>query len=433
MPLAQLDLQQLLNTGNGRFSVRWLVNPNQPPLENVCLTVEDGLVADIRPASSTDGTVPPLMLVPPLVNAHTHLEFSSLDQPLQPPAPFPDWIRSVIRWRREAAAHTTPAQIAATIDQGLIESRSHAVQLIGEIASSHPQPATRPTPQCLVFREAIGLAPQRIAQQLEMIDEFLRLRPALEQSGGQIGISPHAPYSVHLDLLHALLERARQHQLPLAMHIAETLEERTLLELGSGPFADFLKSLELFDSHTFPGHRGILEFLELLAQAPSALIVHGNWLKTEEIQFIARHPSLTVVYCPRTHHWFGHPAYPLQQLQAAGIRIALGTDSRASNPDLSIWRELQHLLRHHPHCSPLQAVDMVTSAAATALRLPQASQPIACSQPFNATVLECSPDNLPLREQFLASKVLAPLNSTRLSGPDSKNPHTSPQPDPQPH
>jgi cytosine/adenosine deaminase-related metal-dependent hydrolase len=151
--------------------------------------------------------------------------------------------------------------------------------------------------------------------------------------------------------------------------------------------------------------------LELLANGPRALVVHGNWLDAAEIQYIAARPSLSVVYCPRTHSWFGHPEYPLRQLLEAGVRVVAGTDSRASNPDLSVWREVRHLLLHHQWCSPLQALDMVTCSAAAALGLPQASLPIELGHQLACTVLDCPVDSLSLRDCFNSAKVVTGLRN----------------------
>jgi cytosine/adenosine deaminase-related metal-dependent hydrolase len=76
---------------------------------------------------------------------------------------------------------------------------------------------------------------------------------------------------------------------------------------------------------------------------------------------------LTVVYCPRTHHFFRYPDHPVARLQAAGVRVALGTDSRASNPDLNLWKEVQYLLCHRMDLPPGNVLEMATVNGARAL------------------------------------------------------------------
>lgn len=402
----QIDSWRHLHSGRHEVCVRWLLNPSEPPQQNCCLVIEDGLLTAIRRAPEHSTSVPPLMLVPPLVNAHTHLEFSTLNQPLQPAAPFPDWIRSVIRWRTAGAATAAAEPGQTAINVGLSESSAQGVRLVGEIATSNPQPVVASDTRCLIFREVIGLGAARCEQQLTMLDGFLNLRADMEAAGGRIGISPHAPYSVHPDLLFQLATIARREQLPLAMHLGETLEERELLERGTGLFAEFLRSLDLFDASIFCGGRKLTEYLEQLTLAPRALAIHGNWFQRSEWEFLKQHPTITVVYCPRTHHWFGHPPYPLEEMLASGVGVVLGTDSRASNPDLGIWHELQHVLRHHPSVNPLQILAMVTTSAATAMGWPEASEPLAVGKPIAGTLIECPEENLSLREQLCQSRVL---------------------------
>src|SRR5205823_10181172 len=92
-----------------------------------------------------------------------------------------------------------------------------------------------------------------------------------------------------------------------------------------------------------------LDYLQTLATAHRALVIHGNYLAADEIQLLAAHRDcMSVVYCPRTHAYFGHEHYPLSQMLAAGVRVAVGTDSRASNPDLRLLAELRYIARHHP-------------------------------------------------------------------------------------
>lgn len=407
---------QQLHSGHQMLYVRWLLNPGEPPQENCRLVIEDGVLTDIRPAGVGDGAVPPLMLVPPLVNAHTHLEFSALNRPLEPATPFTDWIRSVLRWRREVSATAAAEQQSAdgtasdpqqaAVRVGLRESEERGVQLVGEIATSNPVRITQIRPRCLFFREVIGLQPSRIMQQWSVLKSFLELRPEIEAAGGRVGISPHAPYTVHPDFLQQLAATAQRDRLPLAMHLGETREERELLERGTGPFADFLRSLELFDAELFCGGRRFTEYLEQLTLAPQALAIHGNWFERPEWDYLQRHPTISVVYCPRTHHWFGHPPYPLQAMLSAGVRVVLGTDSRASNPDHGIWNELQHVLRHHPAVDPLQVLGMITTSAAAALGWPEASQPLRPGIRLTGTLLECPVEKSSLRAELCGSRVL---------------------------
>ena len=86
-----------------------------------------------------------------------------------------------------------------------------------------------------------------------------------------------------------------------------------------------------------------------------------------EIEQLAKYPQLTVVYCPRTHAFFQYGPHPVDRLLAAGVRVALGTDSRASNPDLNIWQEVRQLLEHRPDLDPESVLAMATMAGADAL------------------------------------------------------------------
>src|SRR5690606_30197764 len=105
-----------------------------------------------------------------------------------------------------------------------------------------------------------------------------------------------------------------------------------------------------------------------LSQAPAALVVHGNDLKPAELDFIDQHRTLTVVYCPRTHAFFNQPRHPFDVLLRRGAAVALGTDSRASNPDLSVWNEVRWLLEHRSDVDWQAGLAMATIHGADALQ-----------------------------------------------------------------
>ncbi|MFN9719862.1 MAG: amidohydrolase family protein, partial [Planctomycetota bacterium] len=347
--------------------VRWLMNPDEEPRRGAEIVEQSGVIVDVRPLSEWQAEdVWPVIATPPLVNCHTHLEFSSITDPLRPADPFPDWIRSLMKWRRDQPENASPSAISSGIEQ----SQSAGVAAVGEITTTDltklETQYSRYSNRLAVisFREIIGLRPDRIQEQLKHARNHLAIPVP---SCITRGLSPHAPYTVHPDLLNDLAMLARNSQAPMAMHLAETRDELELLEFGSGRMADFLQSLELFDSSTFPGGRSIRECLEQLAYAPRSLVVHGNYLNNEDIAWLQRHPQCTIVYCPRTHAYFGHERYPLERFFSAGLRVALGTDSRASNPDLNLWSEVQHVARTHAELPIGTLIALATSNAVEAL------------------------------------------------------------------
>jgi cytosine/adenosine deaminase-related metal-dependent hydrolase len=152
------------------------------------------------------------------------------------------------------------------------------------------------------------------------------------------------------------------------MHLAESLDELQLLKSGDGPLVDFLEELDAWDPEAIP--RGIrpINYLRQLAMARRSLVIHGNYLSYDEIGFAGAHNAqMSVVYCPRTHEYFGHAPYPLQQMLDAGVNVCLGTDSRASNPDLGLWQEMRTVALRHPDVSPESILRMGTANGARAL------------------------------------------------------------------
>jgi cytosine/adenosine deaminase-related metal-dependent hydrolase len=154
------------------------------------------------------------------------------------------------------------------------------------------------------------------------------------------------------------------------MHLAESREELALLASHEGPLVEFLTGLRAWHPASLARNAGPLDYLKSLATAHRALIIHGNYLAADEIAFLAAHRDrMSVVYCPRTHAYFDHEPYPLAQMLATSVRVAVGTDSRASNPDLKLFEELRHIARHHPGVSPDAILRMGTLSGAEALGL----------------------------------------------------------------
>jgi len=367
------------------YRARWIVPVDARPVRNGVLVISGGRI--VRIAEEWPGPVTDLgdvALIPGLVNCHTHLEFSALTEPLSPGLPFTDWIRRVIGYRQKH-----PHIVPVAIRRGLAESLAAGVTLLGDIATAGwtwaDYESVEPRPQMVVFQELLGLTAERVALQKTMLDsagcaESSRRTASVVHRGGprssahpttqldapHQGLSPHAPYSVHPELFAAATTIAAANSTPVAVHLAETAAERELLEEGQGEFREFLRSLGLWADGIFGG-RSFAEWLHALAELPRALVIHGNHLNPTELAILARSPHVTLVYCPRTHAAFGHPPHPWRDLLAMGGSVALGTDSRATNPDLSLWRELQFLAAQHPGVPQHDLLKLGTLAGAKAL------------------------------------------------------------------
>lgn len=341
---------------------RWVLPIDGPPIEGGYVAVADDFIVAVSSHDPNCGPITDLgdvALLPGFVNAHTHLEFSGLTKPLGAPGmSLPTWIRSVIADRGRG-----DRDAAAAIAAGLTESASAGVTTIGEIATS-PAPSYQVdgSPRTLLFQEAIGFSAGRV----DSVASEMERR--VDAAGQTAGISPHAPYTVNPRLLVRLIDMAIDRQLPIAMHLAESREELELLRDGSGPFQELLAERSMWDDAAIPRGSRPLDYLRQLARAPRSLAIHGNYFDAEEIAFAAAYRDrMSVVYCPRTHAYFEHEPYPLAAMLDAGVRVALGTDSRASNPDLNLLSEVQDVALRFPQIDPATLLRMATLDAAEAL------------------------------------------------------------------
>jgi aminodeoxyfutalosine deaminase len=392
------------------YRAKWVFPSNNEPLADATVLLEGTTITGI-----TTHTVPGAVdlgnaaLIPGLVNAHVHLEFGHLSQPIAPFAPFTDWIRRVVAARRAAGG-----SIAEHLTRSIREVRTSGTVALGEIATS---PASL---DCLgvsglqgvVFQEMIGPLPEMIGQRLRDAEEAAR---RCRLAGGELrpGISPHAPYTVHPDLLDRLTDFAVEHNLPLAMHLAETPAELRLLETGAGEFRELLRSLDLWPGDVWRNWRRVGDYLRRVAAAPRCLVVHGNYLDDDAIRFLASQPQISVAYCPRTHANFGHPPHPWQRLLAQGVNVCLGTDGRSSNPDLELWKEVQFLHAKHPQVPGATLLRMATEMGGTALGLGESRPRMAIGGTDRLTVIDPLPRGVsdPYAAIFSRAATARPLSS----------------------
>lgn len=347
------------------YTSRWILPAAGPPVENGILVVRDNKIEAVEPKGTrkADVDLGNVALIPGLVNAHTHLDLSGARGLIPPTDPehFTDWLKGVIAYRRTRTAE----QVQRDIREGLAECLRAGTTLVGDIISGgqSSQILQMAELRSILCWEIIGLSKDRFDQEWSkyyfasgLDDEDT---PFDSNSNFRFWCSPHAPYSAnHKQTIHCLNLGC------CAMHLAESPAELELLSKKTGPFVSFLQELNVWNPDLITSS---LDDFTSRKNYPGSgqfqIFVHGNYLS----QNIELNPLQSIVYCPRTHAAFGHPPHPFREFMKRGVRVCLGTDSLASNPDLDILVEARFVKSLYPDFDGETLLKMVTLFGAEAL------------------------------------------------------------------
>ena len=348
---------------------RWLLPISRPPVADGGLAVQAGKIAEAGSFAAVRRSWPgarvldhpDAVLLPGLINAHTHLELSHLRHLSQQPAPpsFTGWIARLIAERTEAAADDAAIMSAAW--QVLAEQQAQGVAALADISNTGLTNQLAPdfSGRLLCFKEYLGLREDRATEAL------LRLRDEDEVQA----CTGHAPYSTHSALLRALKARAKRLAHVFPIHTAESAAEIELLRTGGGELRGFLEEHGVWDGTFQPLDRegGAVTYLHQHGLLDSrTLCVHCVHLAEEEIGLLTE-TKAKVCLCPGSNAYLGVGTAPAGRLLRQGILPALGTDSLTSNPELSLWREMRLLAEAHSDLDPADILRMATLGGAIAL------------------------------------------------------------------
>jgi aminodeoxyfutalosine deaminase len=333
-------------------------------------------------------SLPRCLILPGLVNAHTHLDLTHIGpRPHDPASGFVAWVEMIRTKRRQ-----DPDGIAASVRRGIELCLAGGTVAVGDIAGAFPGDAGLAPWRTLrdstllgvSFQELFGIG-NRIQAGLERLEE---LAEALAEAGAgrlsRMGLQPHAPYSVDLRLYREAVRRALALDLPIATHLAESPEERQFVSSAQGPLRGFLSGLGIFDpsvlEHLGRGRDPVAHLEPVLRKVPFT-VAHVNHADDHAIDVLAQ-TGTTVVYCPRASEYFGAAMHfgphRYRDMIQAGVTVALGTDSvinlpgEAADPDqrgMSIFDEMR-LLHQRDSADPHQLLAMATTSGARALRMP---------------------------------------------------------------
>jgi cytosine/adenosine deaminase-related metal-dependent hydrolase len=342
------------------------------------------------------------LLLPGLVNAHAHLELSNCSAGDDPGGSFTDWILSV-RTRMKLNESNPAETIVPATRAGIAQCLRFGVTCIGDISNfiGLTRPLLRESPlRAVSYGEVLGLAKLRSKMEEKLI---AAKNPQFASERLTVGVTPHAPYTVDLDGYRACLTAAKAGGLPLATHLAETPDEAEFLTRHTGPFREVWDRLELWQEPVptyqdspvrFADAIGLLDYPTLLA--------HVNYCSDAELDLLANGKA-SVVYCPRTHRYFGHQPHRWREMLERGINVAIGTDSCASSPDLNLLDDLRLLHEIAPDFPCESLWQMATLHGARALGLDRSIGTIAPGKSADLVAFHALGDQ-PLRE-ILETKI----------------------------
>ena len=325
------------------------------------------------------------VIMPALVNAHTHLDLTHIGPVAHDPNEgFVKWIDHIRTNRKQEDADIRDAVrlgIEASLAGGTIAVGDIAGAPSGRItdAPAHELAASPMLGTSYLEFFGIGKTEESVIEKIEhyLTNTHPQSLDALKHSGVTIGFQPHAPYTVGLPVYQQVTTIAQQHGMPLSTHLAETPEEHEFIAKGTGPQRTFLERFGVWQDsildHIAKDNHPVEHLADVLKQSPH-LVAHVNDATDAAIEILTA-TKTSVAYCPRgsayfaAHQHFGPHRY--QDMLAAGVNVCLGTDSivNLDTPDrISILDEMRFLHRRDG-TDPKRLLQMATTNGANALGL----------------------------------------------------------------
>ncbi len=363
------------------------------PIENGAVAVSGNRIVDVgrfddiktRNAGNTLD-LGEQVLLPGLINAHCHLDYTCLRGKIPPQKSFTEWIRTI----NAEKATLAPKDYIASINEGFAEAKRFGTTTIANL-TVFPEliPQIQPPVRTCWFSELIDIrTPERTNELVDRAIESLgraRPEPVLSEAkgGAQWGLAPHALFTASSNLFRWCENISRRDNILLTTHLAESREEMEMFRDASGPLYEFIKSigrpmddcgsktpLELFlDLIGNGGSPNRPRAIEVNRPYLSWIVAHLNELTESDFELLKRSNSkFQVVHCPRSHNYFGHSPFAFDRLRSLGFNVCLGTDSLASNESLSLFAEMRAFQKETPSVSAEEIFQMVTVNPARALR-----------------------------------------------------------------
>ena len=355
---------------------RTILPVSRPPIENGAVVISENRIRavgswpDLQPhAAGEILDLGEVILLPGLVNAHCHLDYTDMAGLLPPPKKFTDWIPLMLAAKAEwsyteyARSWLNGARMLLQTGTTTVADIEAAPELLPEMWDATPL-------RIFSFLEMTGVRSKRAPA--EILGQALEKADSLAHPRCRAALSPHAPYSTSPELLRLCAETARERNLRIATHVAESEQE---FEMFTGARGEMFHWLQRNGRDMGDCGRGSPVHHVGLAGLPGEnfLAIHVNCLAPGDAELLGKR-CVHVVHCPRSHEYFRHPPFPHRQLLGAGVNLCLGTDSLATvrkggkeKIELNLFAEMQALAARNTGISSEDILKMATIAGAKAL------------------------------------------------------------------
>ena len=353
-----------------------VVTMDGPPIENGAVAISGNRIIDLSSFDEVKGRnsgeivdLGEQALLPGLINAHCHLDYTCLRGKIPPQKSFADWIRAINAEKTKLSG----ADYLSSITEGFAEAKRFGTTTVANLTAFPELISQIHSPiRTWWFAELIDVrSPEHANEIVDLAVESLT--PAENW-----GLAPHALFTASKNLYQRCEEVARHKNVLLTTHLAESREEMEMFRDGSGPLYDFMKSIGR-DMSDCDGMTPLAAFIS----APSStslrtssgralptgwIVAHLNELAESDFELLGRSTrKFHVVHSPRSHDYFSHSQFPFERLRALEFNLCLATDSLASNESLSLFAEMRAFQSNEPGLSPDKIFEMVTVNPALAL------------------------------------------------------------------
>ena len=358
-----------------RSHAAWVLPVGEPPIRHGWVAIDGGRIAGFGSRDTPSGPsnasevvdLGEAAVLPGLVNAHTHLELSYLRDEVGAAADFVSWIRNVMSARQGRRDPHAP-DILESVDRAVAECVASGTAIVGDISNTLVpfDRLVRSQLAAVVFYELIRFKTPDPAGFVE--DAWRRIRALQPTDRVRASLAAHAPYSVAPLVFKGIRQAIdRDPGARCSVHLSESVEEIEFVRDGTGPWRELLVGVGAWDpSWVAPGVSPVQFLDESRFLDSRVLAVHGVQMTLPDLRRLAARGT-TLVTCPRSNRFTGAGDPPIADFYASEVRVAVGTDSLASSPDLNVFAELKAMRALAPSVPPSRLLESATLQGARAL------------------------------------------------------------------